>query len=646
MLSFIRRALTSWVMLALLGILIVAFVITGIGDPFGGGGPAPGTLAKVGREAVTEAEFGQVFDRFMTQARENNPTLTNEQAARQGAVDQVLNQLVAAEALKQFGAKQGITISDRFIDGQIASVPAFQRGGQFSQEAYEAALAAQRLSPRELRDGLRDDAIRNQLLQNMIGGAFVPQSLVEPYAALLLERRVGSVGAIPVERITGVTAPTRAQVQSYYEANLRRYTIPERRPFRYALLSRADLKQRAQVSDADVAKYYDEHRVEYGGVETRRLAQVVVPDQAVATRIAARVRGGETFEKVAAELAGYSAADLDVGQQTRERFAQSTSAAVAEAAFALPASGVSNPVRSDFGWHVVRATSVQAAAPRSLASVRGEIVEKLRAERAEDALSDAVAAAEDAFDDGQSFADVVKARGLTVVDVPPVTVDGRVVNATFQLEPRLAKLLGAAFEPDATEQPTVQEIDRDTFALLDVGDPVAARPIPLGEIRQAVATDWGRDERLKRARAAAEAIVKEVSAGSTLAAALAKRGLPAAQTIQGRRIDAAQAARQGGRVPAPVALMFTLPRNGVRAVPAPQGRGFFIVKVERTEPADPSAIPGLVQGTRAEIAQSAADEAAAQFARAVQDGVGVERNEAAITRVRQRLLGQGEPAAQ
>lgn len=642
MLALIRRALTSWVVLLLLGILVVAFVITGVGDPFGGGGPAAGSLAKVGKDQITEVEFGQTFDRFMQRAREGNPTLTNEQAAREGGVEQILEQMIRSEALEAFGVDQGISVSQRFIDGQIAGIPAFQSGGKFDQATYERALAAQRISDRELRDGIRGDAIRSQLLQNLQLGAHVPQALVAPYASLLLESRSGTFAVVPAERMN-VPAPTDAQVNAYYQANIKGYTIPERRPFRYALLTKAGATAGITVSDADVQRYYDEHQQVYGGIEQRALQQVVVQDRNVADRLAARAKAGEPFAKVAAELAGYTAADLDVGVQAQTRFAQSTSPAVAAAAFALPSGGVTAPIKSDFGWHVVRVNTVVPSRKRPLAEVRDEIVVAVRAERGEDALSDAVAAAQDAFDEGEGFADVAKARGLTVVEVPPVTRDGRVVDSDFKIEPRLASLLAQVFEPDNSEQPTVQEVDKETFALLDVGDAVPATPVALSKIRQAVAADWVRTEGMRLAKAAADAIVAESSKGAPLAAALSKRGLPAPRALSGRRIDIA---RGGQQVPPPLALMFSLPQGGIRAMPAPGGQGYFIVKVDAVKPGDPASEPGLIQATQSQIASAIPDELAGQFANAVEREVGVERNGTAIARVRDRYLGRGDTGDQ
>jgi len=638
MITFFRKALSSWIVLALLGLVLVAFIVTGVGDPFGGGGPAPGSLAKVGDRNINENEFRQQFDRMLQRAREQNPTATAQQAAQQGMIEQLLDQLIGASAIEQFGRKQGVAYGEAAVDREIASIPAFQIAGRFDQQTYEQALAAQRLTDRELRDAVRGDAIRRQVLLPIAYGAQPPQALAAPYASLLLESRRGSIATIPTERITGVPAPTDAQVNAYYQSNIRNYTIPERRAFRYALITKADIVNRVSISDADIKRYYDEHLANYGGVEQRRLSQVVVQDQAVAQRIAARAKAGESFAAVANQLAGYGAEDIALGTLPQARLAETTNAEIARAAFSQPAGSIVGPVRSDFGWHVLRVDAITPGNARPLASVRDEIVATLRTERAEDLMSDRVAEIEDALADGQSVSDVAKANGLQIVEVPPVTRDGRIQNnPTFKLAPQAVPLVARAFDANAGDEPTVQEIDKDTFAVMDVTDVVQPSPVPLAQIRQAVAADWTRAQRMQRAKQIADAVVAEVSKGTPLAQALAKRGMPAPRDVSGRRIEIA---RGGQQVPPPLALMFTLPQNTARSLQAPAGLGYFVVKVDQVTPGDPKSMPQVLQATHAQMAQAAGEELIGQFAHAVEGVIGVKRNEDAIRAIRQRYLGE------
>ncbi len=642
MLTFFRKALSSWVVLAILGLVLVAFVITGIGDPFGGAGAPPaGSLAKVGDTNITEQEFRQRFDQLLQRARESNPTATAEQAAQQGAVEQLVEQMIGIEALGQFAAAQRLAYSETAIDRDIAAIPAFQIAGRFDQGTYEQALAAQRLTDRELREGLRSDALRRQLLVPITFAAAAPQALGVPYASLLLERRRGFVATVPAERMTGIGAPTDAQINAFYRANIGRYTMPERRAFRYALLTRADAVSRVSIPEADIKKYYDERKAVYGGIEQRELSQVVVQDQAVAQRIAQRAKAGEAFTSVASQLGGYAPSDLALGVLNQERMTETTNAEIARAAFAAPTGGIVGPVRSDFGWHVVRVDSIVPGIARSLAQVRDEIVTTLRAERADDMLSDQIAEIEDSLADGQSFTDVVAANKLTAVQVPAATSNGQTADDSgFRLAPQAAPLVARAFETAQGDEPSVQELDKETFAILEVTDVIEPRPVPLAQVRAAVVAEWTAAERMKRAKAMADAIVAEVKKGTTLAQALSSRGLPAPQPFEGRRVEIAQ----NGQVPPPLALMFTMPKGSVRTLTGPDNLGYFVVTTDEVAPGDPSTMPQVLQATQAEMQRNVGEELLNQFARAVELQIGVRRDESAIRAVKQRYLGQA-PAA-
>lgn len=634
MITFFRRIMTSWAMIALLSVIAVAFVVTGVSDPFGGGGVAPGALAKVGEKTITEPEFLNQFDRFMKQARADNPAVTNAAAVQEGAVEALVGQLESRAAIEEFARAEGLAISDRAVDGDIASIAAFQVNGKFDQAAYQRALQSQQISEKDLRGEVRGAKLTQQLLGPVSIASNAPRRLATPYASLLLEARRGSIAVIPSAKYAAGLSPTEGQLTAYYRSTISRYTIPERRSLRYAIISKDAIAAATQVSDADVQTYYNEHPDLYAGIAKRTLSQVVAQDQTVASKIADRAKAGESFAKLAAELAGYGAGDLAVGTVTQESFASSTSPAVAQAAFAVPAGAVTAALKSDFGWHVVRVDAVVPTKSRPLASVKGEISALLRAEKAEDTLAAQVAEIQDALAQGQSIADVATSNKLTIQTTPPMTSDGRVQDARFTLPTELAPLIAKAFAADAGDEPTVEELGEDRYAVLTVGETVAPSAIPLAAIRAAVSADWVRLQAVAKAKTAAEAVAADVKAGKTLAAALAARGLPAAQSVGGRRIDLS---RSGQQIPPPIAMMFTLPSGAVRAMAAEDNAGWFVVRVDEVIPGNAEADLNTLGGMQSQITRSLPEEMAAQFVRSLQKVVGVERNAKTIAAVKKRF---------
>ncbi len=632
MLGFIRKWLTSWPVLALLGLVLVAFVITGVGDPFGSRGGAGGDMARVGKTGITEAAFLKQFDRIVGRARETSPGTTPQQVAREGGVEQVLDQMVGSAALDEFAAAHKVAASKRAVDGAIASIDAFRLGGKFDQATYQRLLAERRLSEAELRTGLASDLVRKQLLVPVASGAMVPRTIAMPYARLLLDLHEGQGGVVPPP---AVAAPSPAAVAAYYAAHKAQFMAPEKRGFRFAMLDRDALASAAIVTDAEVAAYYEKNRETYGGVEQRTLSQVVLPDEGRAKAFVAAVRGGTNFVEAAQKLAGYKAADVALGLFTKDEYALASSPAAADAVFAAPAGSVVDPVKTDFGWNVVRVDSIAGAKGKSLADLKGEITAKLRGDKADTALSELVAKIEDGFGEGKSFADVVKEHKLTPVTVPPVARDGA------GLPPATVPVVAKAFDADPADKASVQEVAKGQFAVLELGQVVSPAAPPLAQITPQVTAALTASLRGKAAQAIADAVIAEVAKGGNFAAALVKRALPPAQPIKGRRLDASQAKQ----VPPPVALFLTMPAGATRSLAATDG-SVVLIHVDRIIPGDLASAPPLLEASRQQLAQLAPDELTTAFGRAVEREVGVKINRAAVAAATRRIVGEAAPAAQ
>jgi peptidyl-prolyl cis-trans isomerase D len=418
--------------------------------------------------------------------------------------------------------------------------------------------------------------------------------------------------------------------------------VPERRAFRYALIDAQALP--AAPTDAEIEAYYKANLKRFGGVEVRSLQQVVLPDAKAAQALADAVKGGAPFADAAAK-AGFAAADIAIGEVTEADFAGQTNAGVARAAFAAPPGGITAPVQGPLGWHVVRAAAVTPARAVPLATARAAILPVLEAEKREKLLADKVAAIEDRLADGEPLGEVAAANGLVLSEVPPMTADGQLLDPTNMLVPAADPLAGAmvsrAFATDPADGAGIVEPVKGQFALLEVTEVVPPAPIPLAAIRPRVLEAYVADAREKAAKAKAEAIAKS---GEDLAKAAATGGLPPPQRLTVRRLELTQMAASGQPIPPPVLLLLNVPVGQSRVASVPGGQGWFVVRTEAAAKGDASAIPQLVEQVRSGMAQAAGNEMAETFARAVQRSVGTVRQPAAIAAVKRKLTGAGAEA--
>jgi peptidyl-prolyl cis-trans isomerase D len=643
MLSLFRRGFMAKIMLVVLFLSLVAIVITGFGTGGGGigdlGGLRSGTIARVGGEKLTDERLRDESQRQFERLRREQPELDMAAFLRRGSLEEVLDQLIDMTAVTVFGREQGLGVSRAMIDRDIAGVPAFQDvAGRFDDATFRRILAQERLTEQQLRDDLEARLIQRQLVLPVAGSAYVPNAIALQYGSLLLEQRTGIVGAVPSAAMGAGAEPGEAELAAFYRSNQARYTIPERRVIRYALFGPEQVAGAAQATEAEIAAAYRQNPA-YAARETRSLSQVVLQNEAAARALAGKVAGGASFAAAAAQ-AGFGPSDIALGTNSREAFAGKSSPAVAAAVFGAAKGATVGPVRSPFGWHVVRIDEVIVSAARPLAAVRAELAAQIQQRKATNALSDLATRIENAIGDGSSFDEIVAAQKLAVKETAPVTATGAAPETPgWQAPPELQPLLEGAFAMEAGEDPAVETVrENQLFALLAVTRTVPAAAPPLARIRDQVKTDLIARRASERARAVATAIVARINAGTPPAQAFAQAAvkLPALQTLTATRREIA---RQNAQVPPPMAMMFSLPRGKARLLPAPDGRGWFVVYLERIVPGDARKEPGLIQAVRAQFGQILGDEYAQQFTSGIRAGLKVKRNEDAVRKLKAELGG-------
>jgi peptidyl-prolyl cis-trans isomerase D len=646
MLSFFRRFLGSkvgaYIALGFLAIIGIAFAMGDItGHTQGGGittlfGGAGGNAAKVGSSTLSAADLQSRSQRVFEQQRRAEPTTQIASFLAQGGVDQVYDQLVAGLAINAFGQNEGMSVSKRMVDGQIAGISAFQdASGNFSQDIFRRALAGQNVSEKLLRDDISQEMMGKQVVGPATLGVRLPDSIVLPYASLLLEARAGRIAAIPAEAFAPTAAPTDAQLGAFYKSNAVRYTIPERRTLRYAVIDLSRFSAAAQPSDAEVAAYFTQNKTAYAATETRSFDQLILPTEAAAKAIAADVKSGKTLA-VAAQAAGLSVSTL-LGQ-TQAQLAAVSSAQTATQGFAAAQGDLIGPARAALGWSLLRVTAIDRKPAQTLDQVRAKIVETLRGQKEQALLSDFTGKIEDQVGNGATFDEVAKDNGLAIETTPLLVSTGQdVEDQAYKAGPDIMPLLKPGFDMAADDDAQIVPITQDKrYALLKVGNIAAAAPPPLAKVRDLVVAQYKLAQGAIKAKAVAEQIRAKVAKGGKLEEAMAAAGvpLPPVQKAAGRRADLM---RGDKAPPPPLALMFNMAKGTIKALPIGQDRGYFLVQLDEVQQGDAAKQPELVEQVRSQLAGVIGNEYAAQFEKAIEKDLKAVRNMAVVTSVKQDL---------
>lgn len=652
MLSFFRRLINSkvglFVTFAALILLALAFAagdVTGLGS--GSFGGMTGTnVATVGRRSVTAADLRADAQRVMDGYRRQYPQLTMAEFVDKGGLDFALEGKINSLAVEAFGNSQGMRVGKALIDNEIATAPSLQGlDGKFDMTRYREFLAQQKISDADLHTQLARSMIEAQLITPLMpqvtGPIKAPSTMAIPYASMLLEKRTGTVAFIPTPAAAAGAPATDAEMQTYYRRNVARYSLPERRSVRYALIAIADLRQRAAPTDAEIAKAYQDQAARFAATENRSFHQVVLLDQKAAEALAAKVRGGTSIAD-AAKAAGLDAsAASDVGKAA---YAGQTSPQLADQAFAASAGAVLGPVKIPLGWVVVQLDKITKVPAKSLDQAKPDLVKELTDKKLTVIATDLRAQIDDAITNDKTIDEIAKQLNLTVQVAPPATAQGVDPEAKTPTppDPKLAPFYQLAFQSSPGDDPQVIPVSKEgDFALAKLDRVVPAAPRPFATVAEQVKKDLTIDRQVAAARVAAQGIVNKVNAGTQLAQAMGQSGLKLPDTKPMEANRAQLLVRNGNQpVPPPLVLLFNTAQGKARLLEAPYKGGWFVVVVDTIQKGDASGKADIIAKMQGDLGSTAGEEYRQQFTRAIRKAVGVKKNATAISEVRAELLGQ------
>jgi len=633
---FFQSKLGIVITFAFLGIIAFAFASMDVANTGTFGGVAGGDrVAVIGDRRIDAADLAVNANSELDQMRAQNPTISMETFAAQGGVERVLQQMISRWSIAEFAETIGLRAGNRLIDSEIVSIPAFRGvSGEFDPEAFRMALSQRGLNEAAVREDLAMGLLARQVLVSAGYGARPPLSMAQRYAQLLGETRRGSIATLSAGAFAPAGNPSAAQLQQFYDANREDYIRPERRVLRYASFGQEAFGTQAVPTEQAVARRYQRDIASFQPSERRGFTQLVVPTQAAAQAVVAEVRGGLSLE-ASAQSKGLATATIAAVDQTA--LAGASSAAVAAAAFAAERGALATPAQGGLGWYVLRVDTVEREPGRTLAQARADIVRQLTDEQRRTALNEATARIEDEMAEGRSLAEVAEELGLTLQTTPPITAAGLIYGTANPAPAALAPIISLAFEMEEGEPQLAETVPGESFLIFDVGGVTPSATAPLAEIREDVTLGWRRDRGMAGAAAAAERIIARTAQGQTLAQAVAaeERELPAPQTLNmDRRTLAAQ-----GQVPSPLMLFFSMAEGTAKRLPEePSGR-WFVVQLDEIETPELAANDPIVTGTLQQLASAAGEEYAEQLVKAIEGGLKVETNQAAVDGVIAQLTG-------
>lgn len=346
-----------------------------------------GQVAKIGDMKISQQQFQQAMreqqERLRAQFGSLDPKMFDNPEARKAILDDMIDQRL----LLQEANKRKLVVSDQAIRGTIVGIPAFQENGKFSPERYEAALRAQGMSPAGFEAQLRQD-IALQLLAGALGqSGFVSTKANERLLALQTEQREVAEAQLPLATYLDKVKLEQDAAKKFYEANGKRFEIPEQVRVEYTVLSQEALGSQLSVSENEVKAWYDGHKDRYSQSEERRASHILIALEKAGGKDKARTQAESVLAEVQknpaafAELARKHSQDPGSAEKGGDLGFFGKGAMVKpfeDAVFKQKEGEISGLVESDFGFHIIKVTGIHAAREKPLADVRAEIEGELK----------------------------------------------------------------------------------------------------------------------------------------------------------------------------------------------------------------------------------------------------------------------------
>ena len=495
------RSLVVWVLVAMLIAGLSGFGVENFG----------GATAKIGRVGEIEIEANdyarEMQGQINTLTRQFGAPVSMADARSFGVDRQVLAGLVNRAALDNEAARLGLSVGDATVAAELGKISAFQGiSGTFDREAYALTLQQNGTNEAAFEANLRRDVARALLTGAVAGGVVSPAPLTDTLVAYAGEKRGFSLLVLDDTALDApLAAPTPAEVQAHYDANIATYTRPEAKRVEYAALLPETLAATMEVPEDEVQKAYDARLSEFMIPEKRLVERLVYPDEAAALAAKARLDQGTSFDDLVAER-GLTLEDVDLGDVTREELE-----GAADAVFALTEPGTVGPLPSALGPALYRMNAILAAQETTLEAARPELLQILQTEAAARAIADKVEAIDDALAGGATLQDLSTEFGMTLASTDYAA--GAEDNDAITGYTAFRSAADALAEGDFPEAILLEDGGLVAMQLVEILPP---SPVPLDKITDKV-TEATRAEALARALAAKAAAAKTaVEAGATL----------------------------------------------------------------------------------------------------------------------------------
>jgi peptidyl-prolyl cis-trans isomerase D len=543
-----------WMQLILLILIVPSFALFGIDFYFRDSGTA-GALATIGDSRISDAEFSKALSQAQDRMREmmgknQDPAVLNSPQFKQS----VLNDLIEQKVTLAHALDSGMGVSDVELQKVISGVEAFRdETGKFSRERYRQLLQGQGLSPGEFEHQIRSNVLLEQVRTAYSGSGFITDAVAERLLRIREQERHVSQVVLSPESFRARVKVEQAQVEKFYDEHKTEFQIPERVKVEYLMLSLASLEREVAVSDKEIEDSYTQNIARYQATEERRASHILIPAGASASeaeKAAAKTQAEDLLKQIKAqpkkfaELAAKHSKDPgsaekggDLGFFGRGLMVKPFD----DAAFALKVGELAGPVETQYGYHIIRLDAIKTGATEPLAKVRDQIEADLRKTKASRSFAEAAETFNNSvyeqFDSLQPAADAIK---LPIFKSDWISRTGGNQNPLLNSEKLLTALFSEEVLKNKHNTPAV-EVQPNVLISARIFEHKDAEALPLDQVKEDIKRQLIEEEAARLAETEGRATLEKLKAGESPALKWSPSQTVSLQKRQGLNPEAAQA---------------------------------------------------------------------------------------------------------
>jgi peptidyl-prolyl cis-trans isomerase D len=509
-----------WVWYLILGALILVFALWGpysLNMSFGQATWA----AKVNGEEIPIQEVNRAWQQQLPSLMQafggQLPDLQRELYQQQ-----LLDSAVRGLAITQYARKKGYGVTDEQLSQAFQNEEAFQVDGKFNLQAARARLATAGLSEQEYVTELRNDLLVRQLRVAVGASNFFTSAEGKRILALLDEQRELRYVVLQPQDFEGKEPVTAEAIDAYYQAHPDEFAVPEAVQLAYGELLLSNVADEVKITEDELHARYERDKAIYERPETRRASHILIavndPSEdagalAKAEGLYAQIKGGADFAKLARENSddsGSASKGGDLGWAGRDVYEKE----FADKLFSMKEGEVSEPVKTEFGYHIIRLDGIRPSEGRSFEDVRAELTAALRNEKTATLFGDRQDQLQERMEQGgTSLDELVKEFGLRRGEVErfergagglPLGSDPELNREVFSDTSLTQRRVGGPVP-----------LGEDRLVVFQVQDHTPASTKPLEDVRAQIVADIKRQRGADAAFAAAEAAVADLDKGTS-----------------------------------------------------------------------------------------------------------------------------------